>query len=264
MKLSISNIAWSVEYDDEMYTFLADNGFDGIEAAPTRIFPETPYDRLAEAEEYSKRLKDSYGLSILSIQSIWYGITESIFGSDSDRKKLVEYTKKAIDFTKALGCRNLVYGCPKNRAIPPGTANYLSVACDFFCAVGTYAADCGVCAAIEPNPPIYNTNFINTTTEAFDLCKKLNNPGIKINLDLGTMIHYGEKTEILKDNIALINHIHVSEPYLAPIEKRHLHRELISELRELKYSKCISVEMGSPNDLELVKKSALYIKELLE
>lgn len=39
MKLSISNIAWSAEHDAAMYKFLQQEGFSGLEIAPTRIFP---------------------------------------------------------------------------------------------------------------------------------------------------------------------------------------------------------------------------------
>ena len=264
MKLSVSNIAWPAEHDEEMYRFLSDNGFFGLEIAPTRIFPNDPYDKLVEAEAFSKRMAEAYGISVSSMQSIWYGVAESIFDNDVNRQKLVDYTKKAVDFAKALNCRNLVFGCPRNRAVPPDTAldKYLPIAYDFFDKIGSYAADNGTSISIEPNPPIYNTNFINKTAEAFDICKKLNNPGIKVNIDLGTMIHNTESIEILKDNIDLINHIHISEPYLAPIEKRMLHRELSNELRNLKYSKYLSIEMGNPNNIDLVKDAVLYVKEL--
>ena len=37
MKLSISNIAWDKAYDEEMYEYLSNNKFNGIEIAPTKI-----------------------------------------------------------------------------------------------------------------------------------------------------------------------------------------------------------------------------------
>ena len=64
MKLSISNIAWSTEHDNTMYQFLKDNGFDGLEIAPTRIFPEKPYEHLSEARDWAQLLKDQYGMVI--------------------------------------------------------------------------------------------------------------------------------------------------------------------------------------------------------
>ena len=94
MKYSISNIAWSKEYDNEMYAFLKQQGIDGLEIAPTRIF-DKPYDNLELAHEYAWMLKNKYGLTVSSMQSIWYGVKESIFGTDEDRAYLLDYTKKA-------------------------------------------------------------------------------------------------------------------------------------------------------------------------
>lgn len=264
MYLSISNIAWSSRHDEEMYGFFSDNGFCGLEIAPTRIFQQNPYDKLAEANEFSKRLKRIYNIRVSSIQSIWYGITESIFGSDAARQKLVDYTKKAVDFANAVACPNLVFGCPKNRSIPPDVVpgKYLPITYDFFNKIGKYAAGYGICISIEPNPPIYNTNFINTTSEAFDICKKLNNPGIKVNIDLGTMLHNGEGIEILKGNIDLINHIHISEPHLVLIEKRPIHHDLFEMLRNLKFDKSISIEMSNQNNIDSVKEAIMYVKGL--
>lgn len=115
MNLSVSNIAWSLEYDNEMYNFLRDEGFNGLEIAPTRIFGENPYDNIRDATEFSSNLRNKYGLKVSSIQSIWYGITCSIFGTNAEREFLIKYTKKAINFAETIGCKNIVFGCPKNR-----------------------------------------------------------------------------------------------------------------------------------------------------
>ena len=262
MNLSISNIAWSADYDDKMYIFLSKNNFKGLEIAPTRIFPDAPYDNLIEGKRFAYKLKEEYNLEISSMQSIWFGIAESIFGSGADRQKLVDYTKKAVDFACEINCANLVFGCPKNRTVPSDMVleGYLPVAYDFFNNIGNYAAACGICIAIEPNPPIYNTNFVNTSVEAFEICRRLNNPGIKINADLGTFIYNNENIEIFKDNVDLINHIHISEPYLGPIEERELH----GKLKDLEYKKFLSIEMANTNNIELVKNIILYIKEIYD
>ena len=80
MKLSISNIAWLTEDDEQIYAFLKEQGFIGIEIAPTRIFPQDPYDNLEKAQDFAINLKQNYNLNISSMQSIWYGRTEKIFG----------------------------------------------------------------------------------------------------------------------------------------------------------------------------------------
>lgn len=78
MKLSISNIGWTEEQDHAVYTLMQKYGFIGLEIAPTRIFPVTPYDKLSEANSWSVNLREKYGFVISSMQSIWYGRQEKI------------------------------------------------------------------------------------------------------------------------------------------------------------------------------------------
>ena len=262
MNLSVSNIGWAAEFDEEMYRFLSNNGFNGIEIAPTRIFPDAPYEQLEDARLFADELKKRYGLFVSSMQSIWYGKSESIFGPDNQRQKLVDYTKSAINFASAIGCPNLVFGCPKNRAIPEGLSldDYMPIAYDFFNQIGYHAAELGVCISIEPNPSIYNTNFINTTEEAFLFCKSIENPGVKVNIDLGTMIYYDEGVSLLKDNIHLINHVHISEPHLVPIVRRSFHKEVLSEMSDAGYSNSYSIEMKKHSNAKPLKDAILYVK----
>lgn len=262
MKLSISNIAWSKEYDEEMYKYILDNGFCGLEIAPTRLIEKSPYSNVKEAKRIVKNIYDMYKLEISSMQSIWFGKQEEIFNSESERNTLIEYTKKAIDFASEINCKNLVFGCPKNRNIN-NLENYYKIALDFFEKIGEYAKNKGVIFAIEPNPTIYNTNFINTTEEAIKLVKDINNEGIKINLDLGTIIQNNEDISILKDNINLINHIHISEPNLEYIKERNIHVDLIKLLKDLDYDKYISIEMKNQNNVDKVKKIMNYVKVLV-
>ncbi len=257
MKLSISNIAWDKEYDEEIYSFLNQNEYAGIEIAPTRLFPENPYDKKDEIRKYAKNLKDRYNLSISSIQSIWYGKDQNIFNSKKDRDELIEYTKRAIDFANIIKCKNLVFGCPKNRSIP--NKSKLEEAIDFFKELGDYASLNDTTLSIEPNPVIYNTNFINKTEEAFKICKMINSPGIMVNIDIGTMIYNDEKMDIVDKNIDLVNHIHISEPYLNKIKENKLH----FQLKKLNYDKFFSIEMKNLNDLKIVKEIIYYIKRVI-
>ena len=106
MKTAISNIGWTVENDEKVYNLMRKYGFCGLEIAPTRIFSEMPYERLKEAKEWKETLKTEYGFSTPSMQSIWYGRQEKIFGSQEERRILVDYTKKAIDFYSLIWYTN--------------------------------------------------------------------------------------------------------------------------------------------------------------
>lgn len=260
MKLSISNIAWSAEYDAEMYQYLHDVGFQGLEIAPTRIFPENPYDKLSEAKEWALELKEKYGLVIPSMQSIWYGHQEKIFGSKEEREILVNYTKKAIIFAETIGCPNLVFGNPRNRDTEDVPGNF-PVAIDFFREIGDFATEHNTTIAIEANPIIYNTRFINTTKQAVELADKCNSKGIKVNVDLGTIIYNEEDIEYLRQVPEFINHVHISEPGLKLIEQRKIHLKIFEILNDIRYERFVSIEMGN-NTLERINEIVLYITNI--
>lgn len=263
MRLSISNIAWEEKYDEEMYEFIARNKYNGLEIAPTRLIKENPYSHIEEIQKIAKQLKEKYELNICSIQSIWYGKNEKIFESEEERRELLNYTKKAIDYASAINCGNIVFGCPKNRNIKNLKTDY-EIAVEFFREIGNYAKQKNVCFSIEPNPTIYNTNFINTTKEAIELVKIIDNEGIKLNIDLGTIIQNDEDIEILREHTNLINHVHISEPNLEIIKERKIHNDLIDILKEENYQGYISIEMKKNNDIENVKQIIKYVKQIVE
>lgn len=260
MRLSISNIAWDKEKDREVYALMLQCSFTGLEIAPTRIFPDSPYDKLEEAHAWAKELKDRYGFLVSSMQSIWFGRQEKLFGTEKERKILIDYTKKAIDFAAAVNCKNLVFGCPKNRVIPDNMDWQLGV--NFFKLLGDYADERGTVIGIEANPPIYHTNYINDTASALKLIEEVNSPGILLNLDVGTMIQNGEAVDLLQGRVRYVNHVHISEPGLKPVEKRALHERLKDILSAENYQGFISIEMGKTKGLCELIDAMKYVKEV--
>jgi sugar phosphate isomerase/epimerase len=262
MKLSISNIAWTAENDEVVYSFMKKYNYTGLEIAPTRIFPSNPYAKLKEAEVWSCGMEKQYGFSIPSMQSIWYGRQEKLFGTEKERNTLVDYTKKAIDFAVAIGCKNLVFGCPRNRVVPHDAD--MDIGIKFFREIGNYAIEKGTVIGMEANPPIYNTNYINETLSALELIKEVNSEGFKLNLDVGTMIENKELIDELVGNVNMVSHVHISEPNLKPIEKRALHSELKKLLTAENYNGFISIEMGKTDDLHIIEHTLDYVREIFE
>jgi len=261
MKVTISNIAWQPENDAEMYAFLKKKKCAGIEIAPTRIFPENPYTDLEKVAFFRDELQSSYGLQVVSMQSICFGRNEAIFSSEEERNSLLAYIKQSIDFAAVLGCKNLVFGSPKNRNISP---NQEELAIEYFSEIGKYAAEKNTVFAFEPNPVIYGTNFINTTSQAIDFVKACNVEGLKVNFDLGTVIYNEESLTILENNLKWINHVHISEPYLEKIQHRSLHEELYSILKKEKYANYISIEMKGGSEIEKIKDIIQYIQDVFK
>ena len=259
MKLSASNIAWGFEHDAEMFALLQSLGFHGLEIAPTRLFPNAPYDQLDEARAYAAALREQYGLAVSSMQSILFGVPQNLFASPEDRAFLLSYLQKACGFAEALGCGNLVFGCPKNRNIEtPEQPGQHDIALAFFAELADCAAQHNTVISLEPNPVIYGTNFLNTTEEAFDFVREVNHHALKVNIDCGTILHNNEDLALLAANAPLIHHIHISEPNLVPVERRAQHKALF----ELPFSGYISLEMKRPDHIETVKEALCYIQSL--
>ena len=257
--LSASNIAWDERDEKNVLSLLMELGFSGVEIAPTKLYPSFPYSHVEDAKKWSIGIKEKYGMSIPSIQSIWYGKKENIFNSENDRNILFEYTKKAIIFAEAISCGNLVFGCPSNRRIPQGGDPEIAVR--FLKELGDYANDHHTTISIEANPPIYNTNFITSTAEAFALAERVDSKGVRVNLDTGTMIENGEGIESIKGKEHLINHIHISEPGLRPISKRKFFAELREQLSS-HYSGYISLEMSNTGGYDRLIESLKYVRDV--
>lgn len=262
IRLSISNIGWTAENDNVVYRLIKECGVLGLEIAPTRIFPEKPYNNLDLVRTWKEEIRSQYGFIIPSMQSIWHGRSEKIFGTDEDRELLISYTKKAINFAEVIGCENLVFGCPGNRSMPDGAD--IETAVRFFRLIGEYALDHHTVVAMEANPPIYNTNFLNTTMDAIDFVEMVDSKGFLLNLDVGTMIENGEAVAILMGKEHLINHVHVSEPGLKPIQPRELHKQLADYLQSVEYSRFVSIEVGEQEDIGSLKEMMEYVSDVFK
>lgn len=260
MKLSISNIAWDKQQDEQVYRLMCRYGFSGLEIAPTRVFGDAPYDMCQEAVLWSTAIKKDYSFSISSMQSIWYGRTEKLFGSEEEKRVLLAYTKKAIRFAEAIGCRNLVFGCPKNRCISDDSD--MGTAIDFFREIGEYARKHDTVVGMEANPRIYGTNFINDTMSALELIKEVDSDGFLLNLDIGTMIENREPVNILCDQVGYINHVHISEPFLKRIERSQMHCHIKTVLQNEGYGGFMSVEMGKVEEYADIVQVIRYVSEM--
>lgn len=258
IRLAASNIGWTAGDDERVWGLMKRLGYTGLEIAPTRVFPERPYDHLNGAALFAGVMYQKYGFVIPSMQSIWYGQEGNIFEPEQ-AKTLEEYTVQALGFAQSCRCPSLVFGCPRNRAVPAGHSE--AEAEGFFARLACQAAQQGAVIALEANPPVYNTNYLNTTRQALALVKKLALPGLAVNLDVGAMLYNGEQVADLANSLQYVSHIHISEPGLAPIERRPLHRQLALLLGAVGYKGFVSVEMKT-SDYSTVERSLTYVAEV--
>jgi len=219
MKLSVSNIAWDVEEDSAMVDLLHRYGVDTIDVAPGKYFP----DPVAATEQQISDVKHWWaqrGIEITGMQALLFGTSGlNVFGSAESQENLLKHMAGVCRIGAGLGATKLVFGSPKNRdrsGLSDAEAMVIAVA--FFKKLGDIAKEQGVVVCLEPNPAHYGANFMTTSEETASVVSQIAHPAIKMQLDTGALAINGEDCSgVLEHHVALIGHIHLSEPDLVPL-----------------------------------------------
>ena len=138
------------------------------------------------------------------------------------------------------------------------------MAVDGFSSLVNRLADIDVTLLIEALRPI-DTNFIVSLDDAVRLATDISHPNFRIVIDAGatcdTKININKIREIPID---LIDHVHVNDPDLAPPSRKNIfHRQLSEVLKDLNYSKYITIEMLSKcNSTRQLDEAISYVKEI--
>lgn len=246
MKLSISNIAWQLEEEQTISQILERFNVTGVEIAPTKIFKNPLQVTLAEVEDY-KNFWHCRGIDIVAMQSLLFGRPDlTIFENADKRNETFSYLSSLIQLGSKLGVKVLVFGAPKNRKIgnlDPHKAE--EIALDFFYGLGEIAKQYGMIFCIEPNPQVYECDFINTSQEGYLLVTKANSQGLGLHLDAAAITLTQESIEsCLENTFSHLCHFHISEPYLNLIGSGGVDHQLFGQvLSKLDYQGWVSIEM---------------------
>ncbi|GAB5467476.1 MAG: hypothetical protein Kilf2KO_05060 [Rhodospirillales bacterium] len=248
MTFSISNIAWPADSDEEALALARDLGFRGIELAPGKVF--SGREALAEARRY-RRHAQIYGLEIVAFQALLFGdLDVALFGSPAQRTALADHLSAIARLAGAAGAKACVFGAPKARLrgdLAPDAA--FDQAASFFAALaGIYESE-GVALAIEANAAHYGCDFLTHTEQAVALVKTVNRPGIRLQLDTGTLLLNDEPAEEIGRALPWAAHFHASEPNLLPLASPR-HAEFGAQLAASDYRGWRSVEMRTTEDWE--------------
>jgi sugar phosphate isomerase/epimerase len=139
---------------EEVLDFASDIGFDGIELVEN--WPTGGYPASDEGEKIAslKRLYDSHGLQIFSIQ---LGAGGAFHPDPKVRKGWIETVRDRIELAKALGCAH-VGMWPGGPLGDQSIEQAIDRLAESFRAVGDIAGEIGLAAAFEIEPPfIFNT-----------------------------------------------------------------------------------------------------------
>lgn len=255
MILSVSNIAWSPDERLRAYAAMGDAGIEGLEIAPAMFFPQSADPFRPDVDEARRATGEisAAGLRLVSMQSILFGVEGvGLFEEPDSRSRFFNGMERAIGLAGQFGIPNLVFGSPRQRRIPEGRSpeKARAEAVQIFRLLGDRAVAAGTSISIESNPSAYDTNFLNTLGEAEAFVIEIAHPGIRLILDLGAMAMNGEAATTaarVPALVPLLNHVHVSEPHLAPAPASS--QDLAPVLKALAaagYSLAVSIEMKRP------------------
>ncbi|WP_141336624.1 sugar phosphate isomerase/epimerase [Paenibacillus sp. tmac-D7] len=264
MKLAVSNIAWDSNENDEIASLLKDNNVTGIEVAPTKICPDL--NKLSDEviRDYLHYWKQRE-ISIIAMQSLLFNQNHlSVF--DESSHQMMVYLEKIIKVASQLSAKALVFGSPKNRLIgtlDPALAQEKALI--FFNQLGDIAYSHGVYICIEANPKQYGCDFITNTMDGLDFVRQVDNKGIKLQIDTGTMLINEEvPLSIFEQCLPHIGHFHISEPFLDMVGKSN-HAAIADSLRSLGYNGWLSIEMKNnlhSNNVAAISRALEYVRSV--
>jgi D-psicose/D-tagatose/L-ribulose 3-epimerase len=245
VRLSISNIAWLREEERDVARLLQEEGVRYVEVAPTRI-ADDPRTLTPRALNEYRAFWSDHGIEIGAMQSLLFNRPElHVFRSDHDARETAAYLRTIIDIGAALGANALVFGSPKQRTvggISPDDVRRREL--EFFSEVGAAAAAAGLRFCIEPNPPAYGCDYLNTLAEVLALLDRVPSEGLGLHADAAAMTMVGDAPEALTAVVPVLRHFHISEPDLAPIGNGGVpHERFAAALRAGGYGRLVSIEM---------------------
>jgi sugar phosphate isomerase/epimerase len=251
VKLAISNIAWQRSEDAVVAELMAATGVNGLELAPTAVWPDPLVAAAAEVDAVRDWWMER-GITVVALQALLFGRPElQVFGDAAVRAATLDHLEGMMVLAARLGAGPLVFGSPKNRIrgeIPMDEA--LEIATEFFREAGRRAEANGVVLCVEPNPKDYGCDFVTTAAEGMRLVQAVAHPGFALHLDAGALTLNKEiPAETIGAAVPLMRHFHASEPHLAALGTGGTdHDGCAAGLRAAGYSGWVSVEMRRTPD----------------
>jgi sugar phosphate isomerase/epimerase len=247
MKLAVSNLAWPLSADEAVANVLRAEGVTGVELAPGKVWAKAPRVPAGEAEQYTAGWL-TRGCDVVAFQAILFGRAELSIFADGDLLAATQDHLVAMGrLAERCGARVLVLGAPGNRKRGQRSMDSaVAVAARALRPVAVALEGSGVRLCIEPNPPRYGCDFVNTAAEAAVLCEAVGHANFGIHLDSAALALSGELTEgALGPVMKHVRHVHISEVDLAPVGSTATvpHAQLGATLRALHYTGWYSIEM---------------------
>jgi D-psicose/D-tagatose/L-ribulose 3-epimerase len=265
LKLAISNLSFGDTPLYEVLPKLRDLGIDGIEIAPTAIWPNIDSIEMNDVKRAQNKINE-YGLKVSGIQSLLYGHPEFQLFDKSTWPAMKSYLEKMIEIAGSLGANVAVFGSPRNRLkgeIKTEIANL--IAAEFFSLLIPALEQNNVVLTLEPNAAEYGADYLMTYEDVNTLSNLIDSRVIGPQIDTGCLWMAG-KDPLLAIDINIPEHIHISAPNMALVLGNESYDHFIQKIVEVDYKGWLVLEMLGDkigNDFEWVE-SVKWIIQLRE
>jgi D-psicose/D-tagatose/L-ribulose 3-epimerase len=242
MKLSVSNLAWRNVSPSVIGPRLKECKLQGVEVAPTLVWPEAPKITKVQAQKYFRQW-DSVGLRISGIQSLLHGHPELQVFDVAHWPKLYSHLEAMLLIARELETNVAVFGSPKNRV--RGQIPHLQAAeifSEFLMGFIPVLAEYGVVLTLEPNAPDYGADFLTTYKQVVEICDTVDSKWVKPQIDTGCM-YLVDDDVVEATAMRTPSHVHVSMPELTPPPGRIEHERLRDVLQTSTYNGWLVLEM---------------------
>ena len=247
MKFAICNEIYQGWGLEDTLAHAAQLGYAGVEIAPFTL-ANAVTDLSATERQRIRELAARHHIAIVGLH--WLLVKpEGLHLNHTDariRERTAKYFVELVDCCADFGGTIMVVGSPKQRNLMPGvtypqawewTATTLRDAVK-------RAEDRGVTICFEPLAP-FETNFINTATEAIEFVKPFNSPAFKILLDVKAMSAEAKPIpQIIHEAWPHFAHFHANDKNLkGPGFGEVDFKPIAAALRETGYGGYVSVEV---------------------
>ena len=261
--LAVSNLAWPPDALDEALALLADTGCTGVEIAPYAVFGR--WDGIADDARALHDRIAARGLQCVALQGILFGADDvSLFGTGEQQGRLEQHLDHVAALAGILGARACVFGAPAQRDPGDlGASEAWDRALGGLRRIAPAFEAVGSAIAFEANAARYGCRFITTTAAAARFVEEADTPGLRLQIDTGTVMLEREDPAVLLDLGDLAVHLHVSEPDLQVVGDHGLdHLPIASVLMQSDYAGPISVEMRAVAEWQAaVRRAVAFVQE---
>jgi sugar phosphate isomerase/epimerase len=247
MKFAICNEIFKDWKFEDVASFAAKAGYDGIEIAPFTLANSVVDISAAER----KRLRKAADRNSIVIAGIHWVLVkpDGLYINHTDpavRERTSQYLTDLVDFCADLGGTIMVVGSPKQRKVMPGVTYQQAWdwALETFRRPVKRAEERKVTVCLEPLAPA-ETDFINTAADGIRFVQTLGSPRFKIMLDVKAMCSESKPIpQIIAESWPHFAHFHANDKNLkGPGFGDVDFKPIAAALHQVGYAGWVSVEV---------------------